>query len=239
MPNKRFKVAEDAIVKPKPLKGFDKETAIYIPFDTSSRLIGKRLEKGALKYEKTPFGHFILLEKKTILYQCIGSPSAVVGLERLIVSGATEILTLGFCGSLNPTLSLLDVISVEKALSEEGTSKHYIPRKRVFRASSYLRQRAEKSLSEWNLPFHRGVTVSTDAPFRENMTWLEDKRRRRIDVVDMEISAVFALGEYYNIPAAALMIVSDTLSAREWKTGFTDSGMDERIREYFFPFIDE
>jgi len=232
-------VAEDAIVKSKPLKGFDKETAIYIPLDTSSRLIGNRLEKEALKYEKTPFGHYILLEKKTILHQCIGSPSAVVGLERLIASGAAEILILGFCGSLNPNLSLLDVISVEKALSEEGTSKHYIPRKRIFRASTYLRQKAEKSLSAWNLPFHRGITVTTDAPFRETVTWLEDKRRRGIDVVDMEASAVFALGDYYNIPTAALMIVSDTLSARKWKTGFTDPGMNERIRDYFFPFIEE
>jgi uridine phosphorylase len=230
---------DDAIVRPKPLKGFDKESAIYIPLDTSSRLIWNLLKKKALKDEQSPFGHFMLLGNKTVLFQCIGAPSAVVGLERLIASGAAEILTLGFCGSLNPHLSLLDVISVEKALSEVGTSKHYLPRKRIFRSSSYLREKTERSLSERNLPFQRGITVSTDAPFRETRVWLEEKRRQGIDAVDMEAAAVLALGEYHSIPAAALMIVSDELSAREWKTGFRDQRLDERIREYFFPFIDE
>jgi purine-nucleoside phosphorylase len=36
----------------------------------------------------------------------------------------------------------------------------------------------------------------------------------------MEASAVLALGEYYGIPAAALMIVSDELSPKKWKTGY-------------------
>lgn len=232
-------MADDAIVKPKPLKGFDKKSAVYIPLDASSRLMEKRLEKNALKYVKTRFGCFVLLRKKAVLFQCMGAPLAVVALEQLIASGAAEILMLGFCGALNPNLSLLDVVSVEKAWSEEGTSRHYMPRKRIFRASTYMRQKIERSLRARDLPFRRGVTVSTDAPFRETRMWLEDKQRRGMDAVDMEASAVFALGKFYSIQTAALMIVSDEVSAREWKTGFKDPQMDERIRDYFFPFIDE
>ena len=232
-------MVDDAIVKPRSLRGFDRESVVYIPSDTSSLLIEKRLEKKALKSIKTPFGHYILLKKKAVLHQCIGAPLAIMGLEQLITSGATEILTLGFCGSLDPQLSLLDVISIEKALSEEGTSKHYFPRKRLFRASTQSRQKTEKLLRGRSLPFRRGIAVSTDAPFRETRSWLEDKRRRGIDVVDMEVSAVFALGEYRHIPAAALMIVSDELSAQEWKIGFKGPRLDERIEKYFFPFLDE
>jgi uridine phosphorylase len=232
-------MVDEAIVKPKPLKGFDKEVAIYIPLDTSSQCIWNLLKKKALKDEKTCFGHYILLEKKAVLYQCIGAPSAVVGLERLIASGAKEVLTLGFCGSLSSHLSLLDVISVEKAMSEEGTSKHYMPRKRIFYASTSLREKTEMSLSERNLPFQRGAIVSTDAPLRETRAWLEEKKRRGVDAVDMEASAVLALGKFHSIPAAALMIVSDELSMQKWKTGFKDYRLDERIRDYFFPFIDE
>ncbi len=238
MAGERHKVTEDVIVKPRPLEGFPKDIAIYVPLDTSSQIIGNWLEEKALMQKKTPFGRYIRLDNKTILYQCVGAPSAVIALERLIASGVAEILILGFCGALNPELSLLDTISVEKALSEEGTSRHYFPRRRTFRASSHLRRKTEMTLSSRNLPFQRGTAVSIDAPFRETRAWLKDKQKRGIDVVDMEASAVFALGEYYTIPTAAVMIVSDELSASEWKIGFRDPRMDERIEDYFFPIID-
>lgn len=93
-------------------------------------------------------------------------------------------------------------------------------------------------LIERNLPFQHGTTITADAPFRETAAWLEDKKRRGVAVVDIEASAVLALAEYYGIPAAALMIVSDELSPKKWKTGYKDQRMDERIKHYFFLFID-
>ena len=219
------------------MKGFSHRKAVYIPVDPPSRIFWNVLEKKSLRNKKTPFGHVFLLDNTAVLYGCIGASSAVIGLEHLIATGAEEILILGFCGSLNPALSTLDVISICKAHSEEGTSKHYIERKKIFNSSGLLRQKIEDNLGKRNLPFLEGVTVSTDAPFRETKSWLLDKQKKGIDVVDMEASAAFALGEYHDIPTAALMIVSDELTGKKWKNAFKYPRLNTQIKEYFIPFL--
>ncbi len=232
-----MKASGEPIYKPKSLKGFQHKKIVYIPVDTPSRTIWNELKKKVLREKKTPFGHYFLLDNTAVLYQCIGASSAVIGLERLIASGTQEMVILGFCGSLNPDFSVLDAVSIKKAYSEEGTSRHYIARKKIFHASIQLRQKIEKSLVERNLPFSGGFTVSTDAPFRETRGWLQDKQKKGINVVDMEASAVFALGEYHDIPAAALMIVSDELAGKKWKSVFKIPRLNTRIKEYFIPFL--
>jgi uridine phosphorylase len=235
-----MKLLEESILKPKPLlRGFSPQRAIYIPVDPPSRILGDVLKKRASQYKETSFGRFFLWDNIAVLYQCIGASSAVIGLEHLIASGAKEMIILGFCGSLNPDFSCLDVVSIHKAYSEEGTSRHYVPRKKMFRASGMLRQVIENSLLDRNLAFLQGVSVSTDAPFRETRSWLEDKQKKGIDVVDMEASAVFALGEYHKIPAAALMIVSDELTGKKWKNVFRLPKLKAKVKEYFIPFLEK
>jgi purine-nucleoside phosphorylase len=228
----------EPIFKPKPLKGFSHQNAVYIPVDLPSRIFGNVLIEKASRDKDTPFGRIFLLDKTAVLYRCLGASSAVIGLEHLIATGTMEILILGFCGSLKPDFSALDVVSISKAYSEEGTSRHYFHGKRIFRSSATLRQKIERRLKERNLPFKGAVTVSTDAPFRETRGWLEDKQKKGIDVVDMEASAVFALGEYFDIPTAALMIVSDELAGKEWKNVFYRPRLNTLVEEYFIPFLD-
>jgi len=232
-----MKVPGEPIFKPKPLKGFSHQRAVHIPVDTPSRIIWNVLKKKASKDLKIPFGHFFLLDDTAVLYLSIGASSAVIGLEQLIVTGTKEIFVLGFCGSLNPDFSSLDVVSIKKAYSEEGTSKHYLARQKIFHPAARLRHKIENSLAERNLPFLEGTTVSTDAPFRETKNWLQDKQKKGIDVVDMETSAVFSLGEYHNVPTAALMIVSDELAGHKWKNVFKSPRLNARVEKYFFPFL--
>lgn len=234
-----MKASGELIFKPKPLKGFSPRRAIYIPVDPPSRIFEDVLKKNASQYKETLFGQFFLWDNIAVLYRCIGASSAVIGLEHLIASGAEEMMILGFCGSLNPDFSCLDVVSVNKAYSEEGTSRHYIPRKKVFHASDMLRQSIENSLIDRDLAFLKGVSVSTDAPFRETRSWLKDKQKKGISVVDMEASAVFALGEYHSIPTAALMIVSDELAGKKWKNVFKYPKLKAKVKEYFFPFLEK
>jgi len=164
---------------------------------------------------------------------------AVLSLERLAASGAQEILTLGFCGSLNPEFRLASAVSVTKALAAEGTSGHYCPRQKFFRASGPLQKSVENVLKGKRLPFLRGATVSMDAPFRETPAWLRKMRGKGMDVVDMEASAVFAMARFCGLQAAALMIVSDELFSGRWANGFADPRLEERIRDYFLPFFEE
>lgn len=232
------KILKEAIIKPKPIENFAREKVLYIPLDSPSRILQKTLKKNALKEKNTGIGFLYLFKKKVVLYQSLGAPAAVLLLERLIVSGAKKIILLGFCGSLHPKYKMLNVISISKAFSEEGTSRHYHPRKRIFFPSPTLKEYVEGVLHASMLPFLTGSLVSTDAPYRETQSWLEQKQKRRIDVVDMEASAVFALAQFYGIQAAALMAISDELWSGVWKHGFHSPELERKLNKYFIPFIE-
>ena len=231
------KYHEESIVKPESLGDFIAEDVICIPFDPPSRPFQRAIKKLALKEKNIGFGYLYLLKNKIVLYQSLAAPSVVLSLERLIVSGAKKITLLGFCGSLNPMFKIMNVISISKAFSEEGTSKHYFSRKRTFYPSPALKNRIETVLSDSKLPFLTGSLISTDAPYRETKSWLEQKKKRGIDLVDMEGSAVFAIAKFYGIQAAALTIISDELWSGAWKKEFRHSELEEKIKKYFLPFI--
>ncbi len=228
---------EESILKPEPFKEFITTNVVYIPFDLPSGPLQKAIKTQALKEKQTPFGHLYLLQDKIVLSQCLGAPSAVLSLERLIRSGTKEIILLGFCGSLRAEYRIGDMISITKAFSEEGTSKHYFPRKKIFFPSLLLKKRIENALLDSQCLFKTGSLISTDAPYRETQSWLAMNRRRKIDCADMEASAVFALAAFYNIQAAALMIISDELWTGVWKKGFRDPLIKNKIKKYFLPFI--
>jgi uridine phosphorylase len=228
----------ESIIKPQPIKGFGQRQVLYIPVDLPSFKIQKILQKSAKRIKTTPFGHLYSFENRMILTQCVGAPLAVMTLERLIVSGAREIIILGFCGALDGPTDIGEAVSVTDATSEEGTSKHYFPQKRRFRSSSSLRARIENALSEKGLSFVNGCIVSTDAPFRETRIWLKRNRGKGIGFVDMETSAVLALAEFYGIEAAALHLVSDRLTSSSHRVGFHTLKLAQNIRKYFLPFID-
>jgi len=232
-----MKIPGEPIIKPRPLKGFSRPKVVYVPVDVPSGILGKWLKKKALRQKKTPYGSYFLLDDAVVLYQSIGAPLAAVGLEHAIAAGAKEILMLGFCGSLNPGISVLEIVSITKAHSDEGTSGHYIAGKKIFDSTSSLRSEIENGLIGRNLPFRQGVAVSMDALYRETETWVKDKQKKGIDVVDMEASVVFALGEYHDIPVASLMIVSDELTGRKWRNIFRYPELSARVKKYFIPFL--
>ncbi|NIO48468.1 MAG: hypothetical protein GTN73_03370 [Candidatus Aminicenantes bacterium] len=230
---------EKSIVNPEPLRDFVAEEVICIPFDPPSRFLQKAIKKRASKEKNIGFGYLYHLKNKIVLYQSLGAPSVVLSLERLIVSGAKKIILLGFCGSLNPKFKIMNVVSISKAFSEEGTSKHYFPRKRIFYPSLPLKNRIEAALYDSKLPFLKGSLVSTDAPYRETRSWLKQKQKTRINLVDMEASAVFAIAKFYAIQAAALTIISDELWSSAWNQKFLRTELEEKMKKYFIPFIKE
>lgn len=228
---------DKVIVAPKPFRRFRRKRIIYVPCDFPDGLIRSSFQKFILREKNLGFGHLFLLKDKIVLYQSVGAPAAILSLEPLLVSGSTEIILLGFCGSLNPKHKMTEAAIIQKAYSEEGTSKHYFSRRHVFHASSHLKNNIERMLQERNLPFNIGTIVSTDAPYRETKAWITHKQKKGIAFVDMETSAVFALAEFYNVRAAALMIISDELFTKKWKKAFHLPRLKEKIKEYFYPFL--
>jgi purine-nucleoside phosphorylase len=227
----------ESIVKPRPFRGFRAKTVIYIPCDLPSGPIEAGLKKNSRFRKDLRFCVLYMVNNQIVIAGALGAPAATLALEPLIAAGVKDIILLGFCGSLSERLAIADIVSVTRAFSDEGTSKHYRPRRSAFLASAGLRSEVEGVLRASGLEFKRGKIVSTDAPCRETRPWLEKNRRRGAEVVDMETSAVFALAQYHGIRAASLQVVSDELASGKWKSGFSSRLLVERSRRAFFPLL--
>ena len=228
---------DDLLLKPKCLRYFKRKKAIYIPCDSRRSTIFNYLKKINKKEIDLGFGRLFFLKDKIVAFQAVGASAAILLLEPLLASGATKLIILGFCGSLNSSYKALEAVIINKALSEEGTSSHYFPGRRFFHPSPSLIREIEQKLIKNKSPFKLGSIVSTDAPYRETKSWLAAKQKNKIDLVDMETSAVLALAEFYGVQAAALMIISDELFSNKWKRKFMSLRLDKKIKEYFIPFI--
>lgn len=228
---------KEAIVRPKPFKDFKKEKIVFVPVYFPPRFLQKFFKIKASAEKDTGFGLLYRLKDKAVLYRVVGAPAAVISLERFIASGAKEILILGICGSLNPKFRMTSAVSISRALSCEGTSRLYFPRKKIFHPSALLKKKVLRVLMAHHFPFQEGSIVSTDAPYRETKPWLNKMKQKGIDLVDMEVSAVFSLAEFYEIEAAALMIVSDELFSGRWEQDFSSPELEKKIKDYFLLFL--
>jgi uridine phosphorylase len=229
---------DPSIVKARPIKNISLRKIVFMPMDLHFPKFTRLFSEHGFNSHKTPQGRLLLKGRMGIHLGCIGAPAAVLALEPLILSGAGSIMILGFCGALSDRCKIGDAVLITQAISDEGTSRHYISKKKWFSSSRVLVQESEILLNTQNLPYAKGSLVSTDAPYRETPDWLEKFQKLGAECVDMEASAVFALASFYGIEAAALMIVSDELWAGCWKSGFRTPELEKSAEKYFLPFLE-
>jgi uridine phosphorylase len=161
----------------------------------------------------------------------LGASHAVMVMEKLIALGAKRVWFLGWCGSLQPSLSTGDLIIPTFSASEEGTSQHYPVHGKRCRTNSLLNSKLETALSRSKLPFKKGPVWTTDAIYRETKEKVKSYARKGILAVEMEISALTRLAVYRSVDFAALLVVSDELSSLEWCSGFTRKDFKRKTHE--------
>ena len=166
----------------------------------------------------------------TVAGPALGAPQAVMVMERLFVLGVTDLLAVGWCGSLQPDVRIGDVVLPVSAVSEEGTSKHYPADVPDPGPSPDLVDPFGKVLGGMGIGVHRGRVWSIDAPFREMKSKVLKYQSEGVLAVDMETSALFALAHFRGVRLAVALVVSDDLSTLRWHHGFRDPGF-QRTRE--------
>ncbi len=137
-----------------------------------------------------------------------GGPTCAVTVEFLAHLGARRIVIVGIAGSFDPSLRTGDVVVVDRAVSDEGTSTRYGGHLEPSEALSNL-------LAPLGPP---ATTLSTDAPLRLTSGDL-DRQKSRAAVTDMEAAALFAACHELGLDAAAVLVVSDHFSSAGWKLG--------------------
>jgi len=152
----------------------------------------------------------------------VGAPHAVMLAENLIAWGSREIVFCGWCGAVSPRAGIGDLLLPTAALIDEGTSRHYAPRRRRSAADPALRGRLAASCRAVGAAALCGAVWTTDAPFCETPSRVAAFRGRGALAVEMECSALFTVCAAREAAAAALLVVSDDLSGLTWRPGFRD-----------------
>lgn len=155
-----------------------------------------------------------------IVHSFVGSPGTVMLLEELISHGAKKIVEAGLAGGIDTSLQPGNLCIVNRAFSDEGTSRHYHPRTRTFNPSVELTSLLSKSLEKNKLPYQTTAVWTTDAVYRETRSKVMKFRSKGASLVNMETSSIFALAKYRSVEAASIQVVSDILLKEGWKPAF-------------------
>jgi uridine phosphorylase len=156
----------------------------------------------------------------SVIASPMGAPMAVMLLGQLIALGARRLLYLGFCGALVPSYRIGDLFLPMQAVREEGTSYHYLPPDVVPCASPPVQAVLHAQARRRQFPIQQGPIWTTDAPYRETPRKIQQLQEAGVHAVDMEMAALFAVGQYRHCEVGALLVVSDECYHPVWKPGF-------------------
>jgi uridine phosphorylase len=125
----------------------------------------------------------------------VGAPFAVLVAEELFAAGCQLLVSITSAGQIAALGPTPHFVLIERALRDEGTSYHYLPPAAFAEAPAPLLGRVEGPLRELRLPVHRGASWTTDAPFRETETAIEQARAAGAVAVEMEAAALYAFAQ--------------------------------------------
>jgi len=150
----------------------------------------------------------------------VGAPGTVMMMEEMIACGARVFLGLGWAGSLQESAPVGSMLVPTSCIREEGTSFHYYPEEGATLSPDQRLVEGLKSAAE-----AEGARVATgpqwtiDAPYRELRSKIAAYQAKGVLGVDMETSAMYALGRFRGVSVCNLLVISDELWS-EWRPAF-------------------
>lgn len=142
----------------------------------------------------------------------VGSPSAGIITHSLsYLHQVRGVLMLGMCGGIDDSLEVGDIVLPTASVRDEGTSRHYIPRDVPAiphtRINRYCNEVVRR---EKDIRVSSGLMLTTDYRMWEfDQDFIGYINRHRIIAIDMEIATIFAVAYALDLPAGAIMLVSD------------------------------
>jgi uridine phosphorylase len=150
----------------------------------------------------------------------IGAPAACIQLEALIAYGVKRFVSIGTAGALQEDLDIGDYVVCDRAIRDEGTSYHYLPGEKYAHASPDMVAQLTQAMEKLNLAYRLGTSWTIDAPYRETVAEIRRYRQEGVTTVEMEASALFAVGACRGVEMGAMFTISDLLSGPEWNPHF-------------------
>lgn len=157
-------------------------------------------------------------QKVLVTSSGLGSPSTAIAVEELATIGLKYFLRIGTCGAIQPGINFGDVVISTGSVRLEGTSTNYAPIEYPAIASFEFTNSIVKGSKEANIPFHLGITASTDTfwPAQERYDnysgyllrrfrgSMDEWRALQVKNFEMESAALFVICSVFGLHAACL-----------------------------------
>jgi uridine phosphorylase len=160
----------------------------------------------------------------------IGGPFATLILEYLIATGCSKFVVLGSGGTLDPVLKVGQLVLIEKAIRDEGTSYHYIPFSREINVNPQTIHHLQQELNKRKVNFITAKTWTTDAMCRETIQKIALRTKEGAKTVEMEAASLIAVAQFRNVTMGFLIYCGDDVSGKVW---------NERMETYRTPIREQ
>jgi len=146
-----------------------------------------------------------------------GSPMTVELAEEFAAMGVKCMILMTWGGTLQPELKPGDIVVVDKAIRDEGTSYHYLPPAKYVEADLQLADQLIGAIQDRGGQCIRGTSWTTDAPFRETVDEIRQYQSEGVKTVEMESAGLFTIGQVRKIPTVSVVVGMDSLSDFRWQ----------------------
>lgn len=150
-------------------------------------------------------------ENITIINFGIGSPNAGLVIDLLEAIKPKAVLFLGKCGGLKTGKNHVgDLILPIAAIRGEGTSNDYLSPEVPALPAFALQKAVSTTIRDYELDYWTGVVYTTNKRLWEHREDFKQKLRDfRCMAIDMETATIFVAAFKNQMPAGALLLVSD------------------------------
>lgn len=136
----------------------------------------------------------------------MGGPSVGIAIEELKNIGVTHCIRIGSCGALREDIRLGDLILVNGAVRDDGTSKYYVEAGYPAIPDTGLLMACAECAAKRGVNYHVGIIRSHDGFYMDDQDKLNDYWSKR-DVLasDMETATLFTLGRLRGLKTASIL----------------------------------
>ena len=146
-----------------------------------------------------------------IIPRVVGSSYAVLIAEQLFVSGCELLISITSAGIIKQSGSNKKFALITQAIRDEGTSYHYLPKNEPSELCQKLLKKLKNNENLWS----EVKSWTTDAPYRETMSAIDQMRKDNIICVEMEASALYAFAKAKNKEVVCFAHLTNTMAQKE------------------------
>jgi uridine phosphorylase len=158
----------------------------------------------------------------------VGASFAVLVAEELFAAGCELLISVTSSGQLVPMGEPPYFVLIERALRDEGTSYHYLPPAQFSAADADLLSSLGDAFLGLHTPVYRGAVWTTDAPFRETQSRIDEMKALGLLAVEMEAAALYAFAQARGRRVVCVAHVTNQMGAidGDFEKGEADGALD-------------